>query len=267
LQRDARDDEAPGNGAAVLAEEESEAEQAGDSEKSVEKMHGGPAGCFPSLSNSGAKNAMAINCERGGFVRVGKPTLLLWRIAARPEREQIRVMRTLDLAKVYQKLEPGPVVLLTTAEAGRPNVMTMSWHMMVEFNPPLIACIVSEGDFSYRMLNQSGECVIAIPPAELAETVVGIGNCSGRDIDKFAHFRLKKKKARFVEAPLIEQCIVNIECKVLDRRLVPQFNLFILEGVHAWIDPERADAKTLHHCGRGRFLLDGEELRLRSAMP
>jgi flavin reductase (DIM6/NTAB) family NADH-FMN oxidoreductase RutF len=52
-------------------------------------------------------------------------------------------MRDLALAKFYQLVEPGPVVLLTTAPDGHPNVMTMSWHMMVEFEPPLIACVVS----------------------------------------------------------------------------------------------------------------------------
>ncbi|HUO53133.1 MAG TPA: flavin reductase family protein [Rhodoblastus sp.] len=173
-------------------------------------------------------------------------------------------MRDLDLGEVYQKLEPGPVVLLTTRESGRANVMTMSWHMMVEFNPPLIACVVSEGDFSHRALARGGECVIAIPPAELAETVVAIGNCSGRDTDKFALFGLTAKAGQVVGAPLIEQCHVNIECRVVDRSLVARYNLFVLEAVKAWIDPARAKAKTLHHCGYGRFLLDGEELRLRS---
>ena len=174
-------------------------------------------------------------------------------------------MRSLDLGKVYQKLEPGPVVLVTTADGGRFNVMTMSWHMMVEFNPPLIACVVSEANFSHRALAKSGECVIAIPPAELAETVVAIGNCSGRSVDKFARFGLQALPGRMVSAPRIAQCVVNIECKVVDRRMAARYNLFVLEAVKAWIEPRRARAKTLHHCGYGRFLLDGEELRLRSA--
>ncbi len=174
-------------------------------------------------------------------------------------------MRSFNLDKVYQKLEPGPVVLVTTADGGRFNVMTMSWHMMVEFNPPLIACVVSEANFSHRALKKTGECVIAIPPADLAETVVAIGNCSGREVDKFARFGLTAVPGREVSAPRIAQCAVNIECKVVDRRMVARYNLFILEAVKAWIEPGRAKAKTLHHCGYGRFLLDGEELRLRSA--
>ena len=83
-------------------------------------------------------------------------------------------MRDLPLSKVYRLLEPGPVVLLTTAHRGRANVMTMSWHMMVEFEPPLVACVVSDGAFSFTALRATKECVIAIPAVELAPTVVEV---------------------------------------------------------------------------------------------
>ena len=94
-------------------------------------------------------------------------------------------MKDFPLSKVYQFLEPGPVVLLTTASKGRANVMTMSWHMMVEFEPPLIACIVSNRNHSFAALRATKECVIAIPARRLAAKVVKVGNSSGRDIDKF----------------------------------------------------------------------------------
>jgi flavin reductase (DIM6/NTAB) family NADH-FMN oxidoreductase RutF len=96
-------------------------------------------------------------------------------------------MKSLPLSKVYQLLEPGPVVLLTTAHKGRDNVMTMSWHMMVDFEPPLIACIVSNRDHSFAALRTTKGCVLAIPAAELADKVVAIGNCSGREVDRFAN--------------------------------------------------------------------------------
>ena len=121
--------------------------------------------------------------------------------------------------------------------------MTMSWHMMVDFEPPLIACIVSEGDYSYAALCATRECVIAIPAVELAEKVVGIGNSSGRDIDKFAAFGLTKIKAKRVGAPLIAECFVNLECKVKDTTLVDKYGLFILEVVKAWQDPKHKNAK------------------------
>lgn len=111
-------------------------------------------------------------------------------------------MRNFPLSKVYQTIEPGPVVLLATADKGRANVMTMSWHMMVDFEPPLIACIVSNADFSFAALRATGECVIAIPAVKLAPKVIKIGNSSGRDIDKFAKFGLTPVPAERVGAPL-----------------------------------------------------------------
>ena len=99
-------------------------------------------------------------------------------------------MKDLSLSKVYQLLEPGPVVLLTTARRGQANIMTMSWHMMVEFEPPLVACVVSRANHSFAALRATEECVIALPALELAAKVVQKGNTSGRDIDKFAAFSL-----------------------------------------------------------------------------
>ena len=175
-------------------------------------------------------------------------------------------MKDMLLAKAYQLLEPGPVVLLTTAAGGKANVMTMSWHMMVDFEPPLVACVVSTGDHSFAALRKSKECVIAIPSVEIADLVVKIGNCSGRDVDKFAAFGLAAKKAERVAAPLLPQCFANLECRVVETRLVDKYNLFILEVVKAWIDPKRRNAKTIHHRGYGTFVVDGEVIKLKSRM-
>jgi flavin reductase (DIM6/NTAB) family NADH-FMN oxidoreductase RutF len=175
-------------------------------------------------------------------------------------------MRNFPLSKVYQTIEPGPVVLLTTADKGRANVMTMSWHMMVDFEPPLIACIVSNADFSFAALRATGESVIAIPAVKLAPKVIKIGNSSGRDIDKFAKFGLTPVPAERVEAPLIAECFINLECKVKDTRMVDAYGLFILEVLKAWVDPKQKDAKTIHHRGYGKFAVDGKTLRLKSKM-
>ncbi|MGR7997645.1 MULTISPECIES: flavin reductase family protein [unclassified Xanthobacter] len=176
-------------------------------------------------------------------------------------------MKDLPLDEVYQVLEPGPVVLLTTSQRGVPNVMTMSWHMMVEFTPPLVACVVSGGDFSFTALRATKECVIAVPAVELAKKVVGIGNCSGADTDKFATFGLTPLPAEQVKAPLIAECFANLECKVVNTRLVNSHNLFVLEVVKAWRDPAQKQPKTIHHRGYGTFAVDGEIIKLPSAMP
>ncbi len=176
-------------------------------------------------------------------------------------------MRAFPLSKVYQVLEPGPVVLLTTADGDHRNVMTMSWHMMLEFTPPLIACVVSPANHSFAALRKTRECVIAIPPASLAAKVVQIGNCSGRDVDKFASIGLTAKPAQRVSPPLLDDCFANIECKVIDTTRVNKYALFIVEAVLAWTDRRASRAKTLHHRGYGEFAIDGETIKLRSAKP
>ncbi|MFG1349004.1 flavin reductase family protein [Xanthobacter autotrophicus] len=176
-------------------------------------------------------------------------------------------MKDLPLAEVYRLIEPGPVVLLTTSHRGRANVMTMSWHMMVEFTPPLIACIVSQGDFSFTALRATKECVIAIPAVELAEKVVKVGNCSGRDVDKFTTIGLTPRPAALVAAPLVQECFANLECRVAETRLVNRFNLFVLEVVKAWRDPAQTAPRTIHHQGYGTFAVDGDTLTLPSRMP
>ncbi|MGZ6010089.1 MAG: flavin reductase family protein [Rhizomicrobium sp.] len=177
------------------------------------------------------------------------------------------MLKELPLSKVYQLLEPGPVVLLTTSEKGRANVMTMSWHMMVEFEPPLIACVVSNGDHSFSALRKTKTCVIAIPAAKLASKVVKIGNCSGRDVEKFSKFGLTPLPAERVAPPLVAECFANLECKVVDTSLVGKYNIFVLEVLKAWRDPQQKNPKTLHHQGFGRFVVDGKVLKLASRMP
>jgi flavin reductase (DIM6/NTAB) family NADH-FMN oxidoreductase RutF len=178
----------------------------------------------------------------------------------------IMAKRSFPLAQVYGLLEPGPVVLLSTAGKNWPDVMAMSWQMPVEFEPPLVACVLSHGDYSYVLLKKSRECVINIPTVELAEQVVAVGNCSGRDVDKFAAYGLTAKPASLVGAPRIDQCYANLECRVHDSRMANRYGIFILEVVKAWVDTSVKDPKTLHHRGYGAFMVAGETIRLASRM-
>ena len=131
--------------------------------------------------------------------------------------------RSFPLSKVYRLLEPGPVVLLTTRQKGHANVMTMSWHTMMDFEPPLVGCVDSSNDFSFEALTTTRECVLNAPTVELAAKVVQCGNASGRDMDKFAAFGLTPLLAAQVGAPLIDECYANLECRVADTRLRNQY--------------------------------------------
>jgi flavin reductase (DIM6/NTAB) family NADH-FMN oxidoreductase RutF len=175
-------------------------------------------------------------------------------------------MREIPASKAYRLLEAGPIVLVSTAGKNRPNVMTMGFHMVVQHDPPLIGCIIGPWDYSYRALRESGECVIAIPTVDLARKVVDIGNCSGEDVDKFDKFKLTPLPARDVGAPLIAECLANIECRVADTALVDKYSLFILQAVRIWTDPKRKERRTLHHKGDGTFTVDGRTINLQDRM-
>lgn len=174
--------------------------------------------------------------------------------------------RKFPLARVYTLLEPGPVLLLTTAHRGRQNVMTLSWHTMMEFEPPLVGCVVSSDDFSFRALRATRQCVLNIPTVEQAARVVGCGNTSGREVDKFRRFGLTPKPAACVAAPLIAECFANLECRVVDTRFVNRYGFFVLEVVHARQESAVKEPRTLHHRGYGKFMVAGEEIRLPSKM-
>ena len=174
--------------------------------------------------------------------------------------------KSFPLSKVYGLLEPGPVVLLTTASQTKANIMTMSWCTMMEFEPPIVGCVISNRNYTFNILESTKECVINIPTLELAEKVVGCGNSSGRNIDKFKVFGLTQVTASCVKAPLIGECYANLECKVVDEKMVAKYNFFILEVLKAWIDPTRKDPRTIHHRGRGVFMVAGETIKLPSKM-
>ena len=174
--------------------------------------------------------------------------------------------RSLPLSRVYRLLEPGPAVLVTTARKGQANIMTMSWHTMMDFEPPIVGCVISNRNYSFDIVKTTKECVINIPTVELAEQVVGCGNTSGRKVDKFTRFGLTPSPASCIEAPLINECYANLECKVIDARMVTKYNFFILEVLKAWIDPARKQPRTIHHRGKGAFMVAGETINLPSKM-
>jgi len=174
--------------------------------------------------------------------------------------------RAFPLAKVYGLLEPGPVVLVSTRHQGRANIMTMSWHTMMDFEPPLVGCVIGACNVSFEALRRTRQCVLNIPTVELAAAVAGCGNTSGRRLDKFKMFALTPLPAKVVDPPLIAECYANLECRVADTRLVKRYDFFVLEVLRAWIDPLITIPRTLHHRGRGVFMVAGRTITLPSRM-
>lgn len=172
-------------------------------------------------------------------------------------------MRRLALTKAFTLIEPGPVVLVTTRDGGRNNVMTISWTMVLDF-APRFAITTGAWNHSFAALQRNRECVIAIPTVDLLDTVVGIGTCSGADTDKFTRFALTPLPGKMVGAPRIKECLANIECKVVD--FIERHDIVVLVGLAAYVDPARKEKRMLHAVGDGTFIVDGRRLDRRKAM-
>lgn len=172
-------------------------------------------------------------------------------------------MREMELGRAFTLMEPGPVVLVTTHDGRRDNVMTVSWTMVVDFSPKF-AITTGAWNHSYAALEGSRECVIAIPAVDLLDKVVGIGTCSGADTDKFARFGLTPVPGKLVRAPLIQECLANIECRVID--IVRQHDILVLQGVAAYANPARKEKRGFHAVGDGTFVVDGRRIDRRAMM-
>jgi flavin reductase (DIM6/NTAB) family NADH-FMN oxidoreductase RutF len=166
-------------------------------------------------------------------------------------------MRNLKLSKAFTLIEPGPVVLVTTHDGQKDNIMTISWTIVLDFTP-VFAITTGEWNHSFAALRKNKECVIAIPTVDMLDKVVGIGTCSGTDTDKFAKFMLTPVQGKVVRSPLIKECLANIECKVID--IVKQHNIVVLEAVAAYLDTARKEKRTFHAVGDGTFIVDGGKI-------
>jgi flavin reductase (DIM6/NTAB) family NADH-FMN oxidoreductase RutF len=172
-------------------------------------------------------------------------------------------MKQLKISKAFMLMESGPVVLVTTNDGKKDNIMTISWTMVLDFTP-VFAITTGQWNYSFTALRKTKECVISIPTFDMLDKVVGIGTCSGADTDKFTKFKFTPVKGKIVKAPLIKECLANIECKVVD--IVNKHNIVVLEAVAAYFDTSRKEKRTIHAVGDGTFIVDGRKLSRKKMM-
>ena len=171
--------------------------------------------------------------------------------------------RNFPVDKIRRFIEPGPIVLVSSAWKGKTNIMTMGWHCMMEFTPSLFGCIISNGNESFEMIRRSRECVINLPTYDMIDQVIGIGNSSGKEVQKFEKFGLTAMKGKTVKAPLIKECYANFECRLIDSHLVKKYNFFIFQVMKAHVAIAPKYPRTVHYRGDGVFMVSGKEVSYR----
>ena len=126
---------------------------------------------------------------------------------------------------------PLPAVMVSCADKeGNNNIITVAWTGTVCTNPAMAYISVRPERHSYHMIRESGEFVINLTTEKLAYATDWCGVRSGRDFDKFKEMKLTASKSETLEyAPIIEECPVNIECKVVEVKELGSHHMFLAE--------------------------------------
>lgn len=169
--------------------------------------------------------------------------------------------REIDVERTRWFLEPGPIVLISSAFRGERNVMTHGWHMMLGYSR--VGTYIWDANHSFELLRRSRECVINVPTVRDVDTVVAIGNSSGRELDKFETFGLDTLDAKEVGAPRIAACHAHFECRLADASQIKRHGLFIWDVVRAHARPVPKRPRTVHYRGEGEFMVSGEVMSRR----
>ena len=173
------------------------------------------------------------------------------------------------LAKAYRLLNHGPTVLVSSAHAGRRNVMAAAWSMPLDFDPPKVAVVIDKATLTRELVEASGEFVLAVPSREQAALTLAVGTKSGREVDKFATSGAVATPGSVIGAPLVEGCLAWLECRVIAEPHIQQaYDLFLGEVVAAWTDPAAfsdgrwhfpdAGRRSIHYLSGGSFFATGD---------
>lgn len=168
------------------------------------------------------------------------------------------VMNRKQVAKQEWKpgnmLYPLPAVMVSCSRSGeKPNIITVAWCGTVCSDPAMVSISVRKERYSYEMIRQTGEFVINLTTKELAYAADYCGVRSGRDVDKFKEMGLTPAPASVVSCPIIAESPVNIECKVVDVKVLGSHDMFIAEVAAVDVSEEYMDEN-------GKFDLNGTGL-------
>lgn len=150
-------------------------------------------------------------------------------------------------------LYPVPAVMVSVADKeGNANIITVAWAGTVCTNPPMLTISVRPERYSYHMIQETGEFVVNLTTEELARATDYCGVRSGRDTDKWADMGLTKEKASEVSVPLIRECPVNLECRVVRVDELGSHHMFLAQVVAVDVDEAYMDEKDTFHLSAAR---------------
>ncbi|MGQ9630521.1 MAG: flavin reductase family protein [bacterium] len=122
------------------------------------------------------------------------------------------------LKETFQVMGKEGLLLASQDGKGKPNAMTIGWGTVgIIWGKPVFVVLVRPSRYTYGLIESSGAFTVNVPPRELAEVVSFCGTVSGRDHDKFRERGLTAVPGKHVKAPIIEECVINYECRVVHK--------------------------------------------------
>ncbi|MEK8022382.1 MAG: flavin reductase family protein [Candidatus Hydrogenedentota bacterium] len=172
-----------------------------------------------------------------------------------------------DSKDLWKLLNPCPTVLITARHEDRNQVCAVAWCMPLDFDPPKAVLVLASGQATTEAARASGELVINVPGAGMAEKVLAAGRTSGRKRDKFRDFDLRTCPSKHVKAPSLLECLANIDCRILEQgtpvgeALRESYDVVLVEMLGGCADERyfqgrwliENGARLLHHLGEDGF--------------
>lgn len=152
-------------------------------------------------------------------------------------------------------LAPLPVIMATTGESEKEyNIITIAWTGIINSDPLMTYISVKKARHSHSILSKTMEYVINLPPESLVRETDFCGVKSGKDLNKFEKLNLTPISAEIVKAPMILECPINIECKVVDIISYPSHDMFVSEVVRVHVADDLLDENDKIQLGKGNLI-------------
>ncbi len=151
-------------------------------------------------------------------------------------------------------LSPVPPALVTCGDMEHSNILTIAWTGTINTIPPITYISVRPSRYSYQKILQSREFVINLPTTNIVREVDFCGIYSGAKYDKFKKLNLTKQTASKVLVPLIKECPINIECRVMEVKSYGSHDMFVAEVLAVNVDSACIDKSGKFDIGRCNLL-------------
>ncbi|MBT3223264.1 MAG: flavin reductase family protein [Proteobacteria bacterium] len=176
--------------------------------------------------------------------------------------------------KAYRLINPGLVVLVSVGDGRKDNIFPVTWNMPLRKSPGMVTMLSGKGHYSYRFIEKTGEFALNVPDVSLVDAVFGCGTTTGfDDVDKFERFELTRGKAKKVRAPLVNEALAHLECRVCQVVDLGTSALLLAQVLCAQACDERCpkgnwcfdgDLQLIHHLTGNRFAVTTSEVKAKS---